>query len=57
MANIVPNSFKSGLLKGTFNLWNIQAGARYDQRRVKTKELISGFDKRFSGVNYSVQNN
>jgi iron complex outermembrane receptor protein len=41
------------LLKGTFNLWNIQAGARYDQRRVKTKELISGFDKRFSGVNYS----
>ena len=41
------------LLKGTFNLWNIQAGARYDQRKVKTKELISGFDKRFSGVNYS----
>ena len=41
------------LLKGTFNLWNIQAGARYDQRRIKTKELISGFDKRFNGVNYS----
>ena len=41
------------LLKGTFNLWNIQAGARYDQRRVKTKEVIGGFDKGFSGVNYS----
>ena len=41
------------LIKGTFNLWNIQAGARYDQRSVITKEVIGGFDKIFSGVNYS----
>jgi len=41
------------LIKGTFNLWNIQAGARYDQRKVKTQELIGGFDKGFSGINYS----
>ena len=42
------------LIKGTFNLWNIQAGARYDQRRVITNESIMGdFDKTFDGVNYS----
>jgi iron complex outermembrane recepter protein len=42
------------LLKGTFKLWNIQAGARYDQRSVTTKEnTTSSFDKSFSGVNYS----
>ncbi len=42
------------LLKGTFKLWNIQAGARYDQRSVTTKETLNGgFDKAFSGINYS----
>ena len=41
------------LLKGTFNLWNIQAGARYDNRSITTKELVDGFDKSFNGVNYS----
>ena len=42
------------LLKGTFKLWNIQAGARYDQRSVTTKETLNGgFDKTFSGINYS----
>ena len=41
------------LLKGTFNLWNIQAGARYDKRSINTKELVDGFDKSFNGVNYS----
>ena len=41
------------LLKGTFNLWNIQAGARYDQRSITTKEVVGGFNKSFSGVNYS----
>ena len=41
------------LLKGTFNLWNIQAGARYDKRSITTKELVDGFDKSFNGVNYS----
>ena len=55
---LVPNSnFNDfggySLIKGTFNLWNIQAGARYDQRSVLTKEVIGGFDKIFSGVNYS----
>ena len=40
------------LLKGTFNLWNIQAGARYDQRSIK--EIASGgFNTTFSGINYS----
>lgn len=40
------------LLKGTFNLWNIQAGARYDQRSIK--EIVSGgFNTTFSGINYS----
>ena len=56
---LVPNSnFNDfgaySLLKGTFNLWNIQAGARYDQRSITTKKVIGGFDKTFSGVNYSV---
>jgi len=41
------------LLKGNFNLWNIQAGARYDQRSITTVNLNDGFDDRFSGVNYS----
>ena len=41
------------LLKGTFNLWNIQAGVRYDQRSITTKEVVGGFNKSFSGVNYS----
>jgi iron complex outermembrane recepter protein len=41
------------LLKGTFNLWNIQVGARYDQRSITTKEVVDGFDKSFNGVNYS----
>ena len=40
------------LLKGTFNLWNIQAGARYDQRSI-TEITSSGFDKIFNGINYS----
>ena len=40
------------LVKGSFNLWNIQAGARYDQRNISEKAL-SGFDKSFSGINYS----
>ena len=40
------------LLKGTFNLWNIQAGARYDQRSIK--EIASGgFNTTFNGINYS----
>jgi iron complex outermembrane receptor protein len=55
---LVPNSNFNDLgaytlLKGTFNLWNIQAGARYDQRSITTKENVDGFDKNFSGVNYS----
>ena len=33
------------LLKGSFNLWNIQAGTRYDQRSIITK--FFGFDKTF----------
>ena len=41
------------LLKSTFNLWNIQIGARYDQRSVTTKEVLDVFDKSFSGLNYS----
>ena len=41
------------LLKGTFNLWNIQAGARYDQRSVTTIESVNPFAKTFSGINYS----
>ena len=41
------------LFKGTFNLWNIQGGARYDQRSITTTESLGGFDKSFSGVNYS----
>ena len=40
------------LIKGTFNLWNIQAGARYDQRSI-TEITSSGFDKIFNGINYS----
>ena len=56
---LVPNSnFNDfgaySLLKGTFNLWNIQAGARYDQRSITTQKVIGGFDKIFNGVNYSV---
>jgi len=55
---LVPNSNFNDLgaytlLKGTFNLWNIQAGARYDQRSVTTNEDIDGFDKSFNGINYS----
>ena len=55
---LVPNSNFNDLgaytlLKGTFNLWNIQAGARYDQRSITTKEDVDGFDKSFYGVNYS----
>ena len=41
------------LLKGTFNIWNIQAGARYDQRSVTTLESVDPFAKTFSGFNYS----
>ena len=40
------------LIKGTFNLWNIQAGARYDQRSISEKN-IAGFDKTYNGFNYS----
>ena len=40
-------------IKGTFNLWNFQAGARYDQRKIKTKEVVGGFDESFNGINYS----
>jgi len=55
---LVPNSNFNDfgaytLLKGTFNLWNVQAGARYDQRSITTKEVLDGFDKSFNGVNYS----
>ena len=55
---LVPNSNFNDLgaytlLKGTFNLWNIQAGARYDQRSITTKEDVEGFDKSFNGINYS----
>ncbi len=55
---LVPNANFTDLgafshLKGTFNLWNIQVGARYDQRSITTKEVIDGFDKSYNGVNYS----
>ena len=40
-------------IKGIFNLWNFQAGARYDQRKIKTKEVVGGFDESFNGINYS----
>ena len=55
---LVPNSNFNDfgaytLLKSTFNLWNIQLGARYDQRSVTTKEVLDVFDKSFSGLNYS----
>ena len=55
---LVPNSNFNDfgaytLLKSTFNLWNIQLGARYDQRSVTTKEVSDVFDKSFSGFNYS----
>ena len=40
------------LIKGTFNLWNIQAGARYDQRSISEKN-VAGFDKTYNGFNYS----
>jgi iron complex outermembrane receptor protein len=42
------------LLKGTFGIWNIQAGARYDQRNVKTFESINPFSKNYDGFNYSI---
>ena len=41
------------LLKGTFNFWNIQAGARYDQRSINTLEDFNSFNKTFNGINYS----
>ena len=55
---LVPNSNFNDfgaytLLKSNFNLWNIQFGARYDQRSVTTKEVVDVFDKSFSGLNYS----
>ena len=40
------------LIKGTFNLWNIQAGARYDQRSIIEK-TSGGFNKTYKGFNYS----
>ena len=40
------------LIKGTFNLWNIQAGARYDQRSIIEK-TSGGFNKAYKGFNYS----
>ena len=40
------------LIKGNFNLWNIQAGARYDQRSIITTNS-DGFDDTFRGLNYS----
>ena len=40
------------LLKGSFKLWNIQAGARYDQRSI-TEITSGGFNTTFSGINYS----
>ena len=40
------------LIKGTFNLWNIQAGARYDQRSIIEK-TSGGFNKIYKGFNYS----
>ena len=54
---LIPNSNFNDfgfytLLKGNFNLWNIQTGARYDQRIVTTKEIVGSFDKSFNGVNY-----
>ena len=54
---LVPNaSFNDigafALIKGSFNLWNIQAGTRYDQRSITEKD-VSGFDKTFNGFNYS----
>ncbi|MDG2343088.1 MAG: TonB-dependent receptor [Flavobacteriales bacterium] len=42
------------LLKGTFDVWNFQAGARYDQRNIKTRGSINPLSKPFSGLNYSV---
>ena len=41
-------------LIGTLNQWNLQLGARYDQRNVKTLENINQFSKRFNGFNYSI---
>ena len=40
------------LLKGTFGAWNVQAGARFDQRNVETLDTTD-FNKSFSGVNFS----
>ncbi|MBM78369.1 MAG: hypothetical protein CL846_07790 [Crocinitomicaceae bacterium] len=42
------------LIKGTFKLWNVQAGARYDQRNVTTLESVNSLSKTFSGINYSL---
>lgn len=47
------------ILKGTFGIWNIQAGARYDQRNIKTFESIDPFSddpfsENFDGFNYSI---
>ena len=41
------------LLRGTFNIWNFQAGARFDQRNVTTLEAINPFKKSYNGINYS----
>ena len=41
-------------LKGTFNIWDLQLGARYDHRNVKTLENIDPFLKNFDGFNYSI---
>lgn len=41
------------LLKGNFKLWNFQAGARFDQRSIKTLDKTPLFSKKFEGLNYS----
>lgn len=42
------------LIRGTFGLWNIQAGARYDQRSINTSEANNPFSETYGGLNYSI---
>ncbi len=42
------------LIRGNFELWNLQAGARYDQRNVSAYDVVDPYQNNFKGINYSV---
>ena len=57
-ADLIPNTNlldlgAYSLIRGTFDLWNLQAGARYDQRNVSTQETGYSYENDFNGLNYS----